>query len=236
MKKIIASILSLALTVSCISPAFAASNIGENGQETVVETETSRSVTTMDEQYVYSTVYYFESEHFDFVQSDRETGEVLLSYSSSENNVLARSRTEETFSGYAYYITNTSSGEEYKLNMPWVDSRARFLWVDTVYFKAYRTTYNSQYLDDFTEVVDELDDLEKAFIVAAGAAIGASVLNFFAWASATGPITGALITSFTGALGLTAAEYLAAEAVATCANKCRNAWDRAENNCRGVFY
>lgn len=236
MKKVIASILGLALMVSCISPAFAVSFVEENGQETVVETETYRSVTTMDEQYVYSTVYYFDCEHFDFVQSDRNTGEVVFSFSSSENDVMTRSSKEETFSGYAYYITDTSSGEEYKLNMPAVDFEKRDLWVDTVYFKAYHTTYNAEYLDEFSEAVDELDDLEKAFIVAAGAAVGADVLNLIAWASAAGSITGALLKSLTEALGLTTAEYLAAEAVATCANKCHNAWDSAFENCRGIFY
>lgn len=238
MKKIISLLVSMTLAVSCVLPAFATSVYEDASKPEVVTTEQSRTVTTCDEEYVYSTTYYFETSQFSFVKSDRVTGEPVFTYQSSGNDGIETyaTTTEETFTGYAYYITETSKGTEYKLNMPAIEDTARFLWVDTVYFKAYYNSANRSYLSEFRSAVDALDDLEKAFIVASGAAIGKDVMNLFAWSTATGPITGPLISSLLGALGLTAAQYAAAEAMASGTNRCYYAWHDAFNFCQGKFY
>lgn len=238
MKKIISAILSVTLTVSCALPAFATSVCEDASKPEVVTTEQSCTVTTCDEEYVYSTTYYFETSQFSFVKSDRMTGEPVFTYQSSVNDGIEAyaTTTEETFTGYAYYITETSQGTEYKLNMPASEQKSRFLWVDTVYFKAYYNLENRSYLSEFRSAVDTLDDLEKAFIVASGAAIGKDVINLFAWATATGPLTKALISSLLGALGLTAAQYAAAEALASGTNRCYYAWNDAFDFCQGIFY
>lgn len=238
MKKVIATILSFALVVSFTMPAFA-THVQENddGQK-ITETEEYRVVTTSDEKYMYSTTYFFESGRFNFMKTDRDTGKTVFTYASTSVNNSRATTTEETFTGYAYYITETSGGTEYKLNMPAAEynANARDLLVDTVYFKAYYTSENRSLLSEFRSAVDALDDLEKAFIVASGAAIGKDVMNLFAWATATGPITSALISSLLGALGLTAAQYAAAEALATGTNRCYYAWKDAFAECKGIFY
>lgn len=237
-KKIISAILSVALAVSCSLPAFASSVYEDAHEAEVVTNEQSRTVTTQDEAYMYTTTYYFETGHFSFVKADRMTGETVFIYDSAEHDGIEpyATTTEETFTGYAYYITETNKGTEYKLNMPATEQKSRFLWVDTVYFKAYYTSANRPYLSEFRSAVDALDDLEKAFIVASGAAIGKDVINLFAWASATGIITKAMFNSLLGALGLTAAQYAAAEALASGTNRCYYAWNDAFDFCQGKFY
>lgn len=238
MKKFVSLLVSVAMTLSIATPAFATNY---KNDVKITETDGVRTAVTEEDGYIYTAKNNMKTGMFSLTISSSLTGEVVRTVDVDLNNLhiddvatMAAVAEQDTFSGYYYRIDRDSPYDSWDVRCPQsvhdnIEGRS---FVDTYYIIVPYSPDNRDLLDDFKDAVEDLDDSEKEAISSAGLALVLEYLAIVVASAAGGPIgVGVAEVAIASIPGL--ATYKTAidkmnDDMNNCYYKWRNIWKYAE--------